>query len=47
MEVDVSVWDTAAQEQFNKLTPLYALSAAAAIVAAYITNPNSFAKLHH
>lgn len=40
--VDVFVWDTAGQEQFQSLTPLYARSAACAIVTASITDSLSF-----
>ncbi|KAI5530804.1 retrograde vesicle-mediated transport, Golgi to ER [Trichomonas vaginalis G3] len=40
--VDVFVWDTAGQEQFQSLTPLYARSAACAIITASITDAMSF-----
>jgi small GTP-binding protein len=40
--VDLCVWDTAGQEQFHSLMPLYARSAALAIVVAAITDESSF-----
>jgi small GTP-binding protein len=45
--VDLYVWDTAGQEQFHALTPLYARSAAAAIIVASIADPASFQSLEH
>lgn len=42
VSVDVFVWDTAGQEQFQSLTPLYARSATCAIVTASITDNLSF-----
>lgn len=43
--VDVFIWDTAGQEQFQSLTPLYARSAACAIIAAAINDMQSFDSL--
>ena len=43
--IDVFVWDTAGQEQFQSLTPLYARSAACAIIAAAINDIQSFESL--
>ena len=44
--LDVCVWDTAGQEQYHSLTPLYTRAAAAAIAVASINDPESFAKLN-
>ena len=44
-KIDVFVWDTAGQEQFQSLTPLYARSAACAIITASITDQQSFDSL--
>ena len=41
-EVDLFLWDTAGQEQFQALTPLYARSAAAAIIVTAINDISSF-----
>jgi small GTP-binding protein len=41
-EVDVFLWDTAGQEQFQALTPLYARSSSVAILTASIVEPTSF-----
>lgn len=41
-EVDVFLWDTAGQEQFQALTPLYVRSAAAAVIVAAIDDQLSF-----
>jgi small GTP-binding protein len=41
-EVDLYVWDTAGQEQFQALTPLYARSASAAIIVVAADDLNSF-----
>jgi small GTP-binding protein len=41
-EVDLFVWDTAGQEQFRVLTPLYAHSAAAALVVVALNDLDSF-----
>ena len=40
--VDIFIWDTAGQEQFQALTPLYARSASCAIVCASIVDLESF-----
>ena len=44
-EIDLYIWDTAGQEQFQSLTPLYARSAACAVVVAAIDDRESFAAL--
>ena len=44
-EVDLFLWDTAGQEQFQALTPLYARSAAAAIIVTAINDISSFDSL--
>ncbi|OHT08495.1 small GTP-binding protein [Tritrichomonas foetus] len=44
-EYDLYLWDTAGQEQFQALTPLYARSAAAAIITASIDDVESFSSL--
>jgi small GTP-binding protein len=41
----VQIWDTAGQEQFNKLAPMYYKNAAAAIVCYDVTSPKSFETL--
>jgi small GTP-binding protein len=43
--VDLWVWDTAGQEQFHSLVPLYSRSANLAIVTAGIDDANSFASI--
>ncbi|EAY19495.1 small GTP-binding protein, putative [Trichomonas vaginalis G3] len=43
--VDLFIWDTAGQEQFQALTPLYTRSAACAIICASITDNDSFESL--
>jgi len=40
--VDVFVWDTAGQEQFQSLTPLYARSSSCAIIICSINDRSSF-----
>jgi small GTP-binding protein len=40
-EIDLFIWDTAGQEQYQALTPLYARSSAVAILVASITEPLS------
>lgn len=40
--VDMFVWDTAGQEQFQSLTPLYVRSASVAIITAAINDADSF-----
>jgi small GTP-binding protein len=44
-EIDLFIWDTAGQEQFHALTPLYARSSAVAILVASITDPLSLRNL--
>lgn len=44
-DVDLFLWDTAGQEQFQALTPLYARSATAAIIVASIIDIASFNSL--
>jgi small GTP-binding protein len=44
-QIDLCVWDTAGQEQFQSLVPLYARSSALAVVVAAIDDPDSFAAL--
>lgn len=44
-QVDVFLWDTAGQEQFQALTPLYARSSAAAVIVAAIDDQTSFTGL--
>jgi small GTP-binding protein len=41
-EIDLFIWDTAGQEQFRSLTPLYARSACVAILTISITDRRSF-----
>jgi small GTP-binding protein len=41
-EVDLFLWDTAGQEQFQALTPLYARWSSVAILVASIVDPRSF-----
>jgi small GTP-binding protein len=41
-DVEIFIWDTAGQEQFQSLTPLYARSAAVAILVASIDKGASF-----
>jgi small GTP-binding protein len=44
-EVDLFLWDTAGQEQFQALTPLYARSSSVAILTTSVTEPTSFDNL--
>jgi Rab family protein len=46
-KVDLLIWDTAGQEQFQCLTPLYVRSARVAIVTASIIHSLSFDNLSH
>jgi GTPase SAR1 family protein len=46
-DVDLLIWDTVGQGQFQCLTPLYARSACVAIVIASITDSLSLDNLHH
>jgi small GTP-binding protein len=41
-EIDIFLWDTAGQEQFQALTPLYARASSVAIVTTSITDLSSF-----
>jgi small GTP-binding protein len=41
-EVEVYIWDTAGQEQFQALTPLYCHSAACALIVAAVDDRDSF-----
>jgi small GTP-binding protein len=41
-EVDIYIWDTAGQEQFQALTPLYCHSAACALIVAAVDDRDSF-----
>jgi small GTP-binding protein len=44
-EIELFVWDTAGQEQYRSLAPLYARGAAVAILTASITDRDSFEHL--
>ena len=44
-DVDLFIWDTAGQEQFQALTPLYAREAASAFITVSITDIDSFKSL--
>jgi small GTP-binding protein len=46
-DVDIFIWDTAGQEQFQSLTPLYARSACVAVITAAINDSLSFHNLDH
>ncbi|KAH0795341.1 small GTP-binding protein [Histomonas meleagridis] len=41
-KIDLYVWDTSGQEQFQSLTPLYVRSASVALIVASINDMNSF-----
>lgn len=43
----IQIWDTAGQEQFKKLAPMYYKNAAAAIVCYDVTSPKSFEALKY
>ena len=43
----IQIWDTAGQEQFKKLAPMYYKNAAAAIVCYDVTSPKSFDTLKY
>jgi small GTP-binding protein len=45
--VDVFLWDTAGQEAFQSLTPLYVRGPAVAIVVTTFTDIDSFRHIHH
>lgn len=38
----VQIWDTAGQEQFRKMAPMYYKTAAAAVLCYDVSNPQSF-----
>jgi small GTP-binding protein len=44
-EVEVQIWDTAGQEQYRSLSPVYFRSAAAALIVFDLTNRDSFTNL--
>lgn len=46
-KVDVYLWDTAGQEKFQALVPLYARSASVAILVAAADEPSTFENLHN
>jgi small GTP-binding protein len=46
-EVEVFVWDTAGQEQFHSLTPLYSRSAAVALLVTSVDKDTSFEHIDH
>ena len=41
----IQIWDTAGQEQFRRLAPMYYKNAAAAVVCYDVTSPKSFETL--
>jgi small GTP-binding protein len=43
--IEMQIWDTAGQEKYKSLSPIYCRGAAAAVVAFDITNHRSFEKL--
>ncbi|OHT00055.1 small GTP-binding protein [Tritrichomonas foetus] len=43
--IDVQIWDTAGQEKFKSLAPIYFRNAAAAVVVFSLTSKSSFNKL--
>jgi small GTP-binding protein len=45
-QIEVQIWDTAGQEQYRSLSPVYFRSAAAALVVFDITNRTSFLNLN-
>jgi small GTP-binding protein len=45
IEVEMSIWDTAGHEEFHSLTPLYARSAAVAILCTAVNSQESFNKI--
>lgn len=47
MTCKVQIWDTAGQEQFKRLAPMYYKNAAAAIVCYDVTSPKSFETLKY
>jgi small GTP-binding protein len=44
-KADLFLWDTASQEQFQALTPLYAHSAATALIVVAVDDVNSFKRV--
>lgn len=46
-EVEIYLWDTAGQEQFQALTPLYVRNAATALITAAVDDANSFDTLQN
>ena len=44
-KIKVQIWDTAGQEQFKRLAPMYYKNAAAAIICYDVTSPKSFETL--
>jgi GTPase SAR1 family protein len=46
-DVDLFLWDTAGQEQFHALAPVYAHSASAAVLVASVTDAASFPGLQY
>jgi small GTP-binding protein len=44
--IEVQIWDTAGQEQYRSLSPVYFKSAAAALLVFDLTNPTSFANIN-
>ena len=45
MTAKIQIWDTAGQEQFKRLAPMYYKNAAAAIICYDVTSPKSFETL--
>ncbi|MGK3733456.1 MAG: small GTP-binding protein, partial [Bacillariaceae sp.] len=45
MTAKIQIWDTAGQEQFKRLAPMYYKTAAAAIICYDVTSPKSFETL--
>lgn len=43
----IQIWDTAGQEQFKKLAPMYYKNAAAAVICYDVTSPQSFETLEY
>jgi len=47
MTTKIQIWDTAGQEQFKRLAPMYYKNAAAAIICYDVTSPKSFETLEY
>jgi len=47
MTAKIQIWDTAGQEQFKRLAPMYYKNAAAAIICYDVTSPKSFETLEY